>query len=142
MLQEGNSSGLRPSMGLLRDPGGGGWGDDGHPTHRDLDGSGAFLLYCAWGLVQMFQLVPYGKFLWGGSLLKVRTGLPFCAPTELVRFLRSSILGWTSRSRPKKASKFSVVIQKPNSEPLRLVFRIWESPSKNNSPFPLLVHHS
>lgn len=46
------------------------------------------------------------------------------AQTELARFLRSSALGWTSQGGPQNASRSSVVIQKPDSPLLRLVFRI------------------
>lgn len=130
---------------------GGGWSDHGRPTRLSgaLCGlSGALCgRDCDWGFVQGLELVPYGKLLWGGLLsLKVETGLCFRAQKEPVLLLRASILGWTSQSSPQKASKVSVGLQKPNPEPLRLVFSFsiwwvgWGTPSKNNSPFPLPAH--
>lgn len=71
---------------------GGGWSDDGHPNRRDLPVLlGLSYFTVTGGLFKCLNLSPIGR---GGSLsLKVETGLPLCAPNELVSLLRSSILG-------------------------------------------------
>ena len=67
MLQEGPSEGLRPGMGVSGTQEDRGWVDNGRPTCQ----TGAFLLCCNSGFVQVFELVPYLRGLPGGSLLRV-----------------------------------------------------------------------